>query len=340
LLALFCEASYAAKHVNKPYAATSADANSTHPCVGAPAPAQWKHIVVLMFENKGYSKVINGNLTSGNLARYITRMANEECGTAYSGTSGATPKNNWHDANYKVDGTKDGDDVYDHDGSYASKPNYATLTNGLPPSVHGLTNDDYNTTTKVDNIYKQLIAYGKTFKDYYSGSASDTPCKSANFSGAYHDAIRYYIPTIGMENCNSHDVPISPNFMNDVNKGTLPAFSLVLPTNDENMHNNSISSGDIWAENFLTPLFNSAQYKSGDTAVFFLWDEDTAMPNVLMAPSIIAGSEVPAPTGNPISHFAALRTWEDMLGLPMIGNTAQAPSLLLFFNGGGTPRLP
>jgi len=54
---------------------------------------------------------------------------------------------------------------------------------------------------------------------------------------------------------------------------------------------------------------------------------------VLLAPSILPGSFVPSPLGNPVSHFSALRTWEEMLGLPLLGDTGRAPSLLGFFNG-------
>ncbi|HET8708709.1 MAG TPA: hypothetical protein VFL85_00335, partial [Candidatus Saccharimonadales bacterium] len=73
----------------------------------------------------------------------------------------------------------------------------------------------------------------------------------------------------------------------------------------------------------------------GDTALFFVWDEDTNIPNVLAAPSIKPGSHPTVPSGsNPISHYSALRTWQEMLGLsPFLGNSGQAPSLLSFYNG-------
>jgi hypothetical protein len=291
---------------------SGSNVSSTTPCVGNAAPAQWKHIVVLMFENKTYSSVIG----SSN-APYITSLASK-CGSYTA----------WKDANYKVTGSSD--------GSYNSKPNYATLTSGVPPSVHGLKDDSYSTTSSVDNIFNRFNNAGKSQKTYQPGPAGQ--CSTSNYSGAYHDAMRYYT-NIGAQSsspstfCNTHDVNIS-TFMTDVNAGNLPNFSIVLPTNDQNMHNNSISSGDTWAKDFLNPLLDSAQYKSGDTAIFFLWDEDTPIPNVLIAPSIKAGSHPSAPSGNPISHFSATRTWQEMLGLsPTLGDTGQAPSLLNYYNG-------
>jgi hypothetical protein len=283
--------------------------------VSAAAPAQWKHVIVLMFENHTYDQVIGAKDASGNLrAPYITSLA-QKCGSSKT----------WYDGNYRVDGSVD--------GNYNSKPSYATLTNGLPPSVHGLIDDSSSTKTSVDNIYNELRLAGKSGKDYFD--ASGTGC-STSFNGSYHDAIRYYT-NIDSTYCDSHDLNLSA-FWTDVNNRTLPEFSMILPTNCENMHSCSgvtdvIKNGDTWASNFLPPLLDSAAYKSGDTAVFFLWDEEKPIPNVLLAPSIVPGSFVPVPSGNPVSHFSALRTWEEMLGLPLIGDTGQAPSLLPFFNG-------
>jgi phospholipase C len=280
--------------------------DATRPCVGAPAPAQWHHIVVLMFENRTYDEVIGP-------APYITSLANK-CATALD----------WHDSNTKVDGSPD--------GKYASKPSYATLTNGLSPSVHGLVDDTYATTTKVDNIYNQLNLAGLTFKDYYEGEAGGC---GVRFSGDYHDPIRYYDNVVSI--CSAHDVPLS-TFMTDLNNGNLPAFSMILPTNQHNMHSNSVSSGDAYAQTILDPLLNSPMYAKGDLAIFFLWDENTPNPNVLIAPSVTAGTKISISTGNPVSHFSALRTWEEMLSLPLLGDTKLAPSLSPYFGSAQPPQ--
>lgn len=288
-------------------------ASATTPCVHAAAPAQWKHVVVLMFENKTYSTVIG---TAS--APYITNLASK-CGSYSS----------WYDADYKVSGVSD--------GTYVSKPNYATLTSGVSPSTHGLLDDTYTTTTSVDNIFNRLNLAGKSALSYESGTAAS--CAVSNFSGAYHDPLRYYTDLGGQSAspstyCNTHDVPIA-NFMTDVTNNTLPAFSFILPTNDQNMHNNTIASGDAWAQSFLTPFLNSALYKTGNTALFFLWDEDRPIPNVLVAPSIAPGTQPVLASGSyPIGHFSALRTWQEMLGItPLLGNTGQAPSLLSYYDG-------
>jgi phospholipase C len=279
----------------------STGANAANPCLGVAPPSHWRHIVVLMFENKTYDRVIGP-------APYITSLANK-CATA--------PK--WNDADTRVDGSED--------GNYNSKPNYATLTNGLPPSVHGLTSDGYQDETDVDNIYHQLLQAGLPFKDYYE--AGPGGC-TVRFAGDYHDPIRYYTDVASV--CDAHDVPLS-TFMEDVNSSNLPAFSMILPTKDHSMHNNDVASGDAFAQTILDPLLNSRAYDRGDLAIFFLWDEDTPIPNLVLAPSIAPGTKMVASSGNPISHYAALRTWEEMLGLPPLGKAGSAPSLLPYLEG-------
>lgn len=275
--------------------------SAADPCIGAPAPHQWDHIVVLMFENQHYEDVIGQ-------APYITGLA-QKCATAPD----------WKDADTRVDGS--------WDGKYNSKPNYATLTSGVSPSIHGLLNDEYRTTTDVDNIYHQLRQAGLSFKDYYDGEAGGC---SARFSGDYHDAIRYYSSVADI--CDEHDVPLSV-FITDLDNGSLPAFSMILPSNANNMHDNSVTSGDAVAQSLLEPLLNSQEYANGDLAIFLLWDENTPIPNVLLAPSVVPGTRISIEGGNPISHFSALRTWEEMLGLPLLGDTQAAPSLLPSLEG-------
>lgn len=310
---LIVDSTTASKGKAVKFASETGSVGSNTPCTSKQAPAQWKHVVVLMFENKKFNDVIGKSSYP-----YISTLASK-CGT-YT---------NWQDANIKVNGTSD--------GYYSSKPNYATLTSGVSPSIHGINSNSYSSVSDVDNIFNRLNLNNKSAKSYSSGSPAG--CSKSNFNGSYHDPMRYYTNLGGISSssttyCNTHQANID-NFMSDVNNNNLPMYSFILPTNDENTHNNSAASGDAWANAFLSPLFESARYKSGDTAVFFLWDEDTPIPNILIAPSIKPGSHpVLASGSNPISHFSALRTWQEMLGItPLLGDSGQAPSLLNYYNG-------
>jgi hypothetical protein len=70
-------------------------------------------------------------------------------------------------------------------------------------------------------------------------------------------------------------------------------------------------------------VFDSAAYLNGSTAVIMTFDEYTNLPNFFASQSVKAGTSVTAAT----SHYAALRTIEDMLGLGALGQAATATSL-------------
>lgn len=260
-------------------------------------------------ENRTRSQVI-GNAS----APYLSSLASK-CGSSVV----------WNDANKKVDGSND------ISGDYDSKPSYAVLTNGQPASVTGIVDDAYGTKTGFASIYDQMLSAGISFKDYVGTISAGC---STSWNGDYHDPIRYY-SGISSNICDAHDIPIS-QFMTDVNSGNLPQFSIILPSNSNNMHDNSTSSGDSYTQNFLVPFLDSAEYKSGHVALFIIFDEDISVPNILVAPSIKTGSLYQPVAGqNPVSHYSALRTWDEMLGLSPLGVSGQAPSLLSFFGGLG-----
>ena len=54
-----------------------------------------------------------------------------------------------------------------------------------------------------------------------------------------------------------------------------------------------------------------------------MWDEDTPVPNLVVAPSVLPGTTVTATVG----HYGMLRATEAMLGLPLLGAAGTALSL-------------
>lgn len=71
-------------------------------------------------------------------------------------------------------------------------------------------------------------------------------------------------------------------------------------------------------------ILASQSYQAGRTAVVVLYDEDTPIPNFVVAPSVIPGTVV---TGA-YSHYSLLRSTEEMLGITnLLLNARTAPSL-------------
>ena len=110
---------------------------------------------------------------------------------------------------------------------------------------------------------------------------------------------------------------------------------MIVPDNCHNMHdssgcarNSSIRNGDDWLKAELPRILDSSTYAAGKTAVFIVWDEDTPVPNVIVAPSVVPGTVY---TGA-LDHYGLLRTAEEMLGLPCLNAACTAPSFRPPFN--------
>jgi hypothetical protein len=71
-------------------------------------------------------------------------------------------------------------------------------------------------------------------------------------------------------------------------------------------------------------ILNSQSYRAGRTAIFLVFDEDTPIPNFVVAPSVVPGTVIQGS----YSHYSLLRTTEEMLGIsPKLLNAGTALSL-------------
>ena len=77
---------------------------------------------------------------------------------------------------------------------------------------------------------------------------------------------------------------------------------------------------------FLPKLLSSSQYTAGNTVIFVTWDEDdysssnaNRIATIVLSPSTPAGAKVTTR----YDHYSMLRTTEELLGLPFIGNASR-----------------
>ena len=150
-------------------------------------------------------------------------------------------------------------------------------------------------------------------------------------SGRYavkHNPAAYYVGGSDRSACEADDVPLGGlqdgALVHDLGADTLPTFAFVTPDLCDGTHDCSVQTGDRWLEQWVPMLLTSSSYTGGRTAIFVVWDEDSPMPFLAIAPTVPSGTVVSAG----IDHYALLRTTEEMLGIPtLLGAAAQAPSL-------------
>jgi hypothetical protein len=144
-----------------------------------------------------------------------------------------------------------------------------------------------------------------------------------------------------MSRCAAHVVDYAANFASDL-AGPLPAYTFIAPNLIDDMHSpvpatdTNYANGDMWLSQQIPKILQSSAYKNGGI-LFIVWDEDDLsglidaddpIPLIVLSPYAKSGGFVSAVAAN---HFALLATIEDGLGIPRLGESAQAATLADFF---------
>lgn len=260
--------------------------------------AGYNHVVVVVMENKTYSSVI-GDPT----APYLTGLA-AQCGTATNWSAASAP----------------------------SRPNYIAMTSGATQGCEGSNADPPSCQTTANNIFRQVIGSGGTAKSYIEGMTSNCQYASSGVYATKHNPWPYYVGPNDQQYCQQFDIPLgtatSGALINDINAGALPTLSYIVPDLCNDTHDCSVATGDAWLQTVVGKILSGPNYTAGDTAVVVMYDEYTPLPNVWIAPSATPGTIFSGAT----SHYAFLRTVEEWLRLPLLGQAATSPSMHTIFN--------
>jgi chitodextrinase len=292
-----------ASATSAPVTATTGTGIAT--CAGlAGPPATYGHVIWIWMENKAYSAVIGSSS-----APYINSLA-QQCGSATNYNQVTNP----------------------------SLPNYIAATSG---STQGVTDDNAPSShpLNVPNLFLQVQTAGKEWRSYAeSAPANCTLTNSGNYL-VRHDPVTYY--TNVRDRCATWDVPLgSPSagaLVSAIQAGTLPAYTSIAPNACNDMHggggcpSNLVKTGDDWLAALLPKILNGPNYRSGETVVFLVWDEASTgsprVPALVMSPYTMPGVQ----PGTRFDHYSLLRTTEELLGLPLLGQAASAPSMRAAF---------
>ena len=281
---------------------TAAGGPAAGPCGRSVTPHRYRHVIEIWMENQSYDSII-GSPDSP----YVNQLA-AECGLA---------------TNY-------------HNITHPSAPEYLAATSGELGGANDCTPSqcpDFN-----PSIFGQLDAAGSTWKTYAEGMS--TNCDPGPLDSGYappydvnHNPAVYY-PAL-QESCLRNDVPMgtitSGNFASALRTG-LPAFSFIAPDLNHDTHNAPVSVGDQYLSQLIPAITASHDYRNGSTVIFLVWDEgeggtatdcatNTTDIGCHVAALVISPSTEPGTQSAVLfNHYSLLKTSEQLLGLPYLGN--------------------
>jgi hypothetical protein len=285
---------------------TTTAGSSTLPVCGksGPVPATYKHIVVIMEENRTFSGVGG---TQFQQLPYVNSLA-KQCTTF---------------ANYNETNVNEN-----------SLTQYIGLTSGLndPDTIASdCTTSSWSTpgascTTKGDNIFRHARLAGLIVRSYVEGATSG--CSASGNAEKHIPAMYFngtYVDGSGVTH-NDHDfcsTEVRPFSEFDVNN--LPSFAMITPNLCNDGHDCGNATVDSWLQGTasapgpLAKILASSAYASGNTAVFVLYDEDYPTPNLMIAPTVKANyvDMTAGPKGDTTGpgHAAMLKAMFSMLGM-------------------------
>jgi len=152
--------------------------------------------------------------------------------------------------------------------AHPSIGNYFALTTGAVQT----TDNNFPGPVSSDNLVRELVASGKTWKVY----AEDLP--SPGYLGSsvgnyekHHNPFAYFSDVVSNQSQAANIVPFS-QWINDLNAGTLPDLAFVLPNSIDDCHscpvgtvcsdNELLGRADQWLKATVAPLLSSTQFQS------------------------------------------------------------------------------
>jgi acid phosphatase len=201
--------------------------------------------------------------------------------------------------------------------AHPSQPNYLALFSG---STQGITNDACPQSFNDDNLASSLLAAGLSFASFSESlpARGDLSCAS----GAYQ---RKHNPVANWQGVR---LPAWLNqrfadFPQDFSR--LPTVSLVVPNQDNDMHDGSFEAADEWLKTRIEPYIDWAM--KHNSLLILTWDEDdfrgdNRIVTILAGPMVKAGA-----SPQRIDHYSVLRTLLDFYGLPALGASRDAEAI-------------
>lgn len=216
--------------------------------------------------------------------------------------------------------------------AHPSQPNYLALFSG---STQDITNNACPHELSGANLASAMIGKGMSFVSY--AESMPHPGFEGCIAGSY---FRKHNPISNWKDLAAYNQPFSA-FPQDY--AQLPTVALVIPDQRNDMHDGSVAQGDAWLSRNIEPYAQWAM--THNSLLIITWDEDNSQDNNRIATIFVGPMLNPGISAQRIDHYSLLRTIEDVLALPHLGESAMAkpiefepvmPALALNMQAGGS----
>jgi phosphatidylinositol-3-phosphatase len=218
--------------------------------------------------------------------------------------------------------------------AHPSLPNYFALTTGKVETL----DDNFNGTIDDDNVVRELVKAGKSWKCY----AESLP--SQGYTGAdsggylrHHNPFVYFSDVKNDNSQASNIVPFS-QFATDLGNNALPQYAFVVPDVANDAHDGSLAQADSWLQSNIAPLIADSSFQSSGLLII-TFDEgeqsDLEHGGGQVATVIISTQAKKGFQSKTFyQHESALRLSLEVLGVTNFpGMSASAADMSEFFSG-------
>lgn len=158
---------------------------------------------------------------------------------------------------------------------HPSIPNYFMLTTGLTETF----DDNFSGTVNDDNIVRELVKAGKTWKSYAESLPS--PGYLGSDSGLYlrhHNPFTYLSDVQNNSSQATNIVPFT-QFGADLANDVLPQYSFIVPNIMDDAHNGTLAQADAWLETNIAPLISNPSFQSSGLLIITFDEGDESDTN-------------------------------------------------------------
>lgn len=196
--------------------------------------------------------------------------------------------------------------------AHPSLPNYLGMTSG---STWGIRDDGYH-QLPTTGIGVALTNAGVSWRAYMEGFTGD--CFHSPYPYALkHNPFAYY----GGQ-CPSNVVSMT-SLAPDLN-GTTPQLSWITPGLCNDGHDCGVRTADRWLSGVVPQITSSAAWQQNGV-LLITWDESNTADG--RVPLLVVAPNLRGQITTPMDHYSLLATVSDQLGVPRLGQAAQAASL-------------